>query len=320
MLKYSHQPYIFALTEKMPLRTYQKSTSYAATAPANWYTPEQQNTFALRQDSSNTKVKNKVTMWDLIAGLYDFLKTLVASSSAAGMVIPMAFIMLGLGFIAWQIVPQQIETVVSANGYYEKGSTPLVDLSYIEDQDQFISNPGADYFRELSNAAQGQAGFYEDEESLAYDGTFYISIPSLNISRLPVKANVDSGTEASYNSVLNSALAHFEGTSLPFSSNEGNIVIYGHSAGGSYTPSPSEPISAFSLLGDLQVGDEITIEMDGETYNYRMVRSKRVKPEETSILLGTPGRETLTLFTCWGYPTGGPGNRSGRLVVTAMPV
>ncbi len=304
----------------MPLRTYQKSTVYAASGTTSWYNPQAQDSFAIRADSFNTYKKDKVTMWDLIAGFYDFLKGLVASSSAAGMVIPVTFIIIGLGFIGWQIIPQQIESVVSANGYYEKGSTPLVDLSYIENSEQFISNPGADYFRDLSNAAQGQGGFFEDEESLAYQGTFYISIPSLNINRLPVQANVDSGTENSYNSVLNSALAHFEGTSLPFSSLPGNTVIYGHSAGGSYRPSPNEPVSAFSLLGDLQVGDEIILEVDGETYKYRMVRSKRVKPEETSILLGTPGRETLTLFTCWGYPTGGPGNRSGRLVVTAMPV
>lgn len=304
----------------MPLKSYQKSNHYAV-AGGSLTQVLSSNTLRIIPDTYNAGgATNRFTMWDLIISSYQALKDVVASSTAAGMIIPVLFIFVGLGFIALQILPDQIETLKSANNFYEKGSTPLVQLSYIENKEQFVSNPGADYFRELSNSAIGQGGFFEDQQSLNYQGTFYITIDSLGIKRLPVSANVDSGNENTYRSVLNTKLAHFRGSSLPHSDTPGNVVIYGHSTGGSYRPSPQDPVSAFTLLADLQVGDIIKIEQNGKTYKYRMVRSKRVKPADTSILLGTPGRDSLTLFTCWGYPTGGPGNRSGRLVVTAVPV
>lgn len=303
----------------MPLKTYHKSTVYAANGGGFLASPPQ-NTFRIQQETYDGPKNSRVTMWDLIVGSYDLLKSLVASSTTAGLVIPMLFIFVGLGFIAMQILPQTVNDIKAANNYFDKGSTPLVELSYIENRDQYISNPGADYFRELSESAIAAGGFYEDEQSLAYNGTLYLTVDRLGINRMPVSANVDSGNEAIYNSILDTKLAHFEGSSLPFSDTPGNVVIYGHSVGGSYTPSANDPISAFTLLADLQVGDIIKLEQDGEVYEYRMSRSKRVKPEETSILTGTPGRDSLTLFTCWGYPNGGPGNRSGRLVVTAVPV
>jgi sortase A len=247
--------------------------------------------------------------------MYNALRSLVASSNTAGMIIPTLLIILGIGFVYLQIQPQiqtKVGEVVGANA---QGTISLVQESYIQNKLQYVSNPGADYFRELSEAAFASGVAVRDEQSANYSGTFYISIPRLGIDRMPVESNVDSGNSDIYRNALLTQLAHFEGSSLPFADNPGNIVIYGHSVGGGYAARPNDPVSAFSFLRDLQVGDEIAIEMEGVVHKYRMRKSDVVEPHDTSILTSRPGREELTLFTC--YP---PGNRSNRLVVKATPV
>lgn len=72
---------------------------------------------------------------------------------------------------------------------------------------------------------------------------------------------------------------------------------------------------AFSFLPDLKVGDEITIEIDGKTFTYQMFRSKIVEPNDLSIITGTAGKGTLTLFTC--FPLG---SDAKRYTAVARPV
>lgn len=297
----------------MALKSYRKSTNYSSRDYSTKKSkPVTNDEVTIKQPAQTPR--EPITMWNILSGFYQGLKGIVASSTSAGIVIPGLLILGGVGFIYLQVQPTIVNEVREAVGYFDQGTTSPVQGTYIESRQQYISNPSASYFEKLEKSAKS-AGFNEDQASLNYDGTFYISIPRLNINRLPVAANVESDKEEVYDKVLDQALAHFKGTSLPITSNAGNIVIYGHSTGGSYTPRPNDVVSAFSLLQQLQVGDEIIIEIDGIKHKYRMTRSKIVKPNDTSILLGKPGRETLTLFTCWP-----PGNQTHRQVITATPV
>src|SRR5690606_20263638 len=133
--------------------------------------------------------------------------------------------------------------------------------------------------------------------------------------RLPVEANVDSSSEESYNLALQDSLAHFKGTGLPISDVQNNIVIYGHSASPNYNPRRTDPEVAFSYLPELKVGDDIIIEIEGKEYRFKMYRSKIVEPDDTSVITGTKGKRTLTLFTC--YPIGA---NSQRYVALAREV
>ena len=151
-----------------------------------------------------------------------------------------------------------------------------------------------------------------DLKSLSYKGNFFISIPSIGLNRLAVEANVDSTTEDSYNNALKDSLAHFKNTGLPISEIKNNIVIYGHSASPNYNPQRSDPEVAFSFLTEMKVGDKIIIEIEGEKHEFTMSRSKIVKPDDVSIITGTKGKRTLTLFTC--YPAG---NNTERYVIIA---
>jgi LPXTG-site transpeptidase (sortase) family protein len=298
----------------MPLKAYRKATVFAAanTFHGSVLYPEQ---FAIKPIGIGYGTHEQVTMWSMLSSTYRSLKNLVATSSMAGLLIPTLFIASGVFVIYQQVQPTITHKIKESAGYYDQGTVALVQDSYIANRLQYVSNPGASYFESLTTAALNRHLLAADEKSATYSGKFYITIPSLGFERLPISANVESGSKEVYDQVLNTSLAHFKGTSLPFSEVNNNTVIYGHSAGGSYNPSPTDVLAAFSFLPNLKLGDLIILEVDGVEYKYRMTRSKIVEPSDTTIITGTPGKKTLTLFTC--YP---PGNDSQRYVAVAAPV
>lgn len=255
---------------------------------------------------------NSLNIWKASAESYAGLQDVVNSSRVAQILVPMAFILVGTFFIYKYIYPEIKADIERNNGLVAQGSTSLVPDDFI-DKSQYISNPSG--LGKTAEEAFETNILQADEQSLSYTKTFYITIPALGIDRLPVKPNVDSTTEDSYNQVLHSSLAHFKNTGLPISDIQQNIVIYGHSASPNYNPSKSDPEVAFSFIPNLKVGDEIHIDMDGERYTFRMFKSKIVEPEDVSIITGNKNQRTLTLFTC--YPIG---NNSQRYVAVARPV
>ncbi len=296
----------------MPLKTYTKTVSVYASRSLSDY---QQDYFIPKVLTYPEIPEQQVTMWSFFAGFYSNLKSLVASSSVAGLVIPTALILSGGLVIYNQVQPAIVQQVKESVGYYNQGTTSLVQDSYLPDPHQYVSNPGADYFADLSAAVQKASLFKPDSATLSYSGTMYLTIPALGFHRLPISPNVESTSREAYDQILQSSLAHFKGSDLPISGRSGNTVIYGHSASGNYHPRTDDVLAAFSFLSDLQIGDEIILEAEGVEHQYRMMRSKIVEPDDVSIIAGTAGKESLTLFTC--YPNG---NNSHRYVAVAVPV
>lgn len=293
----------------MPLKTYRKATpAFAALDNYNYAD------YLYIAPNIDEITANPPNMWSLLAGFYRGLKSLVATSSTAGLLIPSLFIIGGLIVIYQQFLPGITDQVKAATGYYDQGTTALVSDHYISERQKYISNPGSDYFMGIQNAL-AKSKFSLDTTAANFAGTMYLTIPALKFNRLPIKANVESSDKAAYDKVLTSALAHFKGTSLPFNSTAGNTVIYGHSAGGSYNPSPDDVLAAFSFLSDLKAGDIIIVEANGISHTYRMSKSRIVKPEDVTVLDNQNGKDTLTMITC--YP---PGNNSQRYVATATKV
>ena len=246
----------------------------------------------------------KTTAWSLAEGF--------KNSKSGQIILPGLFIVIGLVFIYQNFLPQIQQIIQEKSGYYTSGNLSPVDEEYV-DLSAYVSHPEG--LTTLTQDTIEKSILVPDEVSKNYKGTFYISIPSIGINRLPVQANVESSSEEVYNQVLNYSLAHFESTGLPISDVKNNIVIYGHSASPTYNPRASDPMVAFSFLPDLQVGDTITIEMQGKTYTYQMYKSKIVEPNDTSIITGTAGKGTLTLFTC--FPLG---SDAKRYTAVARPV
>lgn len=264
------------------------------------------------QDELKIHKEKPVNIWSIGVEGYEQLQNVSRSSKLTNFLIPLIFIFSGF-FLIWQYAHGEIVTVLQEiNGNLTQGNSTIVDYDYI-DLSNYISNPeGLDI---VAREAFREDVLLEDPVSNEYNGVFYITIPALGINRLPVQANVDSTTETSYSSVLERSLAHFENTGLPISDVQNNIVIYGHSASAGYNPSPADPVVAFSFLRNLTVGDEIIIEIEGETHTFKMYKSKVVEPTDFSIINGETNRRQLTLFTC-----DPPGNNSHRLAVMARPV
>lgn len=304
----------------MPLKTYQKNSynyrAYDIQAEPEYIPIQIEPQFEpVLHSQPSLATRQQLTLWDILDSSYHSLQNLVASSSFAGLVIPAFLILGGIALIYQQYSGTINETLRSLAQYDVQGTVPLVQESYLAERLKYVSNPGSDYFKQLTDTAFTQEGFQPDLESADYHGMMYLTIPSLGFQRLPVAANVESGTKEVYDKVLNNSLAHFRGTSLPIATNPHNIVIYGHSASGSYQPNPNDVLAAFSFLSDLKVGDLIVLEVEGKEYSYKMTRSKIVQPDDISIITATPGRESLTLFTC--YPDG---NSAQRYVAIATPV
>ena len=256
----------------------------------------------------------KLTLWDVIFGLFGDINHLIVSSKVAGIIIPLVLISLGVGIVFNQLWPEFEQFVKYSTGYYDSYNTPLVEGDYVA-RAQYLSDPGVEYFRQLNGDVRNAAVLQPDPVSNEYKGRFKLSIPSLGLNSLSVQANVDSGVKEAYNTVLNSGLAHFEGTGLPISDVDNNIVIYGHSASNDYFENSGDSAAAFSRLNQIKIGDEIEVQIEGETYMYRVFKSKIVEPNDISIVTGTANQETLTLFTC--FPNG---NFSKRFVTVAKPV
>ncbi len=259
--------------------------------------------------------RERMTVGKVLSGMKHDFQDLLTTSKLASLAIPLILITTGGVLLYKQIAPEVDQRLKESTGYYEQGSVALVEGEFLSTREQYLSNPGADYFQSLTQQALTQHIIKEDPVSNSYKGVFHLTIDSIGLKNLPVTANVESGVEEVYKTVLQTTLAHFKGTGLPVSDVENNIVVYGHSAAGDYFQRTGDNVAAFSKLAELKVGDEIRIEMEGKTYRYKVYKSKIVNPDDVSIINGTANEKTLTLFTC--HPRGSNGK---RLVVIAKPI
>jgi sortase A len=113
-------------------------------------------------------------------------------------------------------------------------------------------------------------------------------IGRLEVPRLHVSVMVLEGDDAA---TLARGAGHMRGTSLPWES--GNAVVAAHRD------------TFFRPLKDLRNGDEIRMTTARGTFNYRVVRTEIVDPDDVSVLAPTPHR-SLTLVTCYPFVYVGP--------------
>lgn len=261
-----------------------------------------------------TTPNKKTTLGDVLFSVIGNTQEFLVNSKFIGALIPVFLIAAGFTMIYQQFFPDFKEYLKLRVDYYETSNIALASENYVS-RAEYLSNPGAEYFKELKEEAVATNQLLADPTSNKYKGKFKLSIPSLGIKDVQVIANVESDVEEIYDSFLEGGLAHFNGTGLPISDMKNNTVVYGHSASGNYYERTKDPTASFSELKNVKIGDEISIKMEGKEYKYRVAKSKIVQPHDVSIVTGEIGKETLTLFTC--YPDG---NSANRFVVVANPV
>ena len=122
----------------------------------------------------------------------------------------------------------------------------------------------------------------------------YVSIDKLQVE-IPIYHGCDDV-------VLNSAVGHFEGTSLPVGGESTHSVMMAHRG--------LPHARLFTDLDKMQIGDTFNINILGEVLTYEVVQIKVTEPTEIEDLQIVEGEDYCTLVTCTPY-----GINSHRLLV-----
>ena len=139
----------------------------------------------------------------------------------------------------------------------------------------------------------GPAGYYEWQPA-GSDIVASIEIPALDLV-LPVRLGTSD-------EVLASGVGHLPGSSLPVGGTSTHCVLSGHTA--------YRDIRLFDDIGQLEPGDSVALRSCAGTLRYRVVSTSIVEPTDATKLAIEPGRDLLTLVTC--YP---PTVNTQRLLV-----
>lgn len=138
---------------------------------------------------------------------------------------------------------------------------------------------------------------------------FYLTIPKLKIKDAKVETNAETFDPSS-------ALGHYAGTSLP--GDNGNAFIYGHSVLPWFF-NPNNYKTIFSTLGDLEPGDEFSINYNNRELTYVVESVEELAPEEVDPLADIKPKflneSTVVLMTC-----SPPGTKLRRLLVNGVLV
>lgn len=150
----------------------------------------------------------------------------------------------------------------------------------------------------------GEERFQPTEEETEYYNTLldvdgsgilgYIEIPKISI-RLPVYHGTDD-------SILQFAIGHLEGSSLPTGELGTHVAVSGH------TGLPSAKL--FTYLTDMEIGDSFAIHVLDRTLNYIIDQIEVVDPDDMELLDIQDEESYCTLITCTPY-----GVNSHRLLV-----
>ena len=136
------------------------------------------------------------------------------------------------------------------------------------------------------NVTDEQYAKYEDLLNIGGSGVMgYLQIPVISVN-LPVYHSVDE-------SVLQIAMGHVPGSSLPVGGERTHCVLSGHRG-----------LPSAKLLSDLdrvREGDIFTFTVLDETVTYMVDQIRIVLPEETDDLAIVDGEDYITLVTCTPY-------------------
>lgn len=235
--------------------------------------------------------------------------------------ISITFASIGILVILSQVVPL---TKSYIEGKIEERREDILAQPVPESYKTFIEeefayyDPGKSYFANLTNSIDAQYSYdptTNAQKKIVVDQEYaelmYISIEEIGINSIKISPNVESSEEKIYNTYLKDGLAHFKGTPIP--GDGGNTFIYGHSAVETFFNSHKNlPETIFSRLENIDIGQKVSIEKEGEILEYTVRNKKIVDSDDFSIMQSQRDKETLTMMTCWPLGIG-----TKRLIVVA---
>lgn len=195
-------------------------------------------------------------------------------------------LMLWIGMLLYLYSP----TVVWQQQWNESRGMELLwgDGSGSDDLNALTSQVMADahaYNEVLASGLPINPEEFDYYDMLSWSGTDVIArlrIPSINLDQ-PIRRGMGED-------VLQEALGHLEGTSLPVGGESTNPLIGGHRG--------LATAEGFTHLDGVSIGDVFYIEVGNELLTYQVRSSEVVAPELAEDQPIQPGRDLVTLVTC----------------------
>lgn len=215
--------------------------------------------------------------------------------------------LLGLGILLYPAVSDYVNAQHASRAIasYDDTVEELAPEDYSKDlQDAAAYNEYISGFPNLSAATRTEMDRTDSpyNELLDITGTGImgtINIPSIDV-RLPIYHGTSEG-------VLQVAVGHYQGSSLPVGGESTHAILTGHRG------LPSARL--FTDLDRLEVGDIFYLKVLGEILEYEIDQINIVLPSELDGLAVEEGRDLVTLVTCTPY-----GINSHRMLVRGTRV
>jgi LPXTG-site transpeptidase (sortase) family protein len=182
--------------------------------------------------------------------------------------------------------------------HYQVSSKPRVEL-----EETFLaSDDEISKMAEENGTGYGVVNTGLSEDSIEVNG-FYIRIDEIGLFKPAVK-NVDPRYKDVYTESWKTGVSHGKFTALP--DQIGNVYFFAHAVS---DVSRMESENAwFTLIDELDEGDEIILYYKGKKYTYQVSRIYAVDPSATGVYTGVSPVPKVTLQTC-GPPRGSLSSR-----------
>lgn len=186
----------------------------------------------------------------------------------------------------------------AVSDWWNKRLQLKVVTEYNEETANIPEDKYDEYFKKAeeynSSLSKLSAPFNDFENVSGYDDTLDISgtgvMGIISIPVLNVEIPIYHGTSKA---VLNSAVGHMEGSSLPIGGENTHSVISGHRG------LPSAKL--FTDLDRMVEGDVFTITILDRVLTYEVEKIMIIKPDQVEKLAVIPGGDYVTLMTCTPY-------------------
>lgn len=216
--------------------------------------------------------------------------------------LPIAALFIGIFLILYPTVSEHINAMHQSKAI--QSYNEITDAMSSEQHDKMI-NAAREYNSRLASAENPiiepdkVAGYYSTLDITGTGIMGYLTIEKIKVE-LPIYHSVNDN-------VLQIAVGHLPGTSLPVGGKGTHTVMSGHRG------LPSARL--FTDLDKLEPGDIFYITVLSDVLTYQVDQIKTVKPYEIDDLKTDPDKDYCTLFTCTPY-----GINSHRLLVRGVRI
>ncbi|MBQ6152906.1 MAG: class C sortase [Ruminococcus sp.] len=206
-----------------------------------------------------------------------------------------------VGIFLYPTVSQWINEMLSESAIMQYNDT--VDTLSAEDKAAALSE-AEEYNRGLNEVVSDSFSSEAFEGDERYNNILNITengqIGTINIPSIDCRLPIYHGSSED---MLSKGAVHLAGTAFPIGGSSTRSVISAHTA------FPGKIF--FDRLSEVEIGNEFSVTVLGDTLYYRVIDVNVVLPDETEYLVPEKDKDLITLVTCTPYSV-----NSHRLLVT----